>query len=243
MIRRMSVVTFLLAVVLSAMPAYGGDVYLYDESVVGEVDIGRFTTKGEVAFLTGIAKFCDTDKGPAPAPYPQISLWEPDYEHLGASNVEMDGILFINLGKHWVKNKKALVLWKIIVPNADARMASEFDEDLTLSMWVDWDQDEMWDKNELVLRSNIDIGQYLPTGDETMCFYYLTAFWVPDINEIVSPNAWWDHMKNKEIRHFWARGTIAYDDGDVSPDGEQLFGEIEDYRVSYMVMTKKAAKQ
>jgi hypothetical protein len=235
----MSVVTFLLALVLSAMPAYGGDVYLYDDSVVGEVDIGRFTTKGEVAFLTGIAKFCDTQKGPAPAPYPQINIWEPDYEHLGASTVEMDGILFINLGSHWVKGRKALVLWKIIVPNAGARMVSEFDEDLTLSMWVDWDLDEMWDKNELVIRSHFNIGQYMPTSDETMCFYYLTSFRVPDVNEMMSPNAWWDHMKNKEILRYWVRGTIACDDGDVSPDGDQLFGEAEDYRVSYMVMTKQ----
>lgn len=243
MIRRMSLLTFLLLIVLSAIPAYGGDVYLYDNKVADEVDIGRYTTKGEVAFLTGTAKFCEADKGPAPAPYPHIHRWEPDYEQLGASLVETDGILFINLAKYLVKNRKALVLWKIVIPNANARMVSEFGEDLTLSMWVDWDQDEMWAKNELVIRSHFNIAQLLPTDEENLCIYYLTSFRVPDVNEIMSLNAWWDHMKNKEIRHFWARGIVSYDDGDVSPDGEQLFGEIEDYRVSYLVMTKQAMKE
>jgi hypothetical protein len=31
----------------------------------------------------------------------------------------------------------------------------------------------------------------------------------------------------------WARGVLSYDDPDVSPDVEQLFGEAEDYQVSY----------
>jgi len=29
----------------------------------------------------------------------------------------------------------------------------------------------------------------------------------------------------------------------VSPDGQQLFGEAEDYRVSYMVQTKELDQQ
>ena len=32
---------------------------------------------------------------------------------------------------------------------------------------------------------------------------------------------------------------MAYDDPDVSPDGEQIFGEVEDYRVTYMMQNKK----
>lgn len=239
MIRRMSMIAFLLAVVVSAAPAYGGDVYMYDQSVAGDVDIGRFTQKGEVAFLTGIGKFCDVDRGPAPEPYPHIHMWEPGYEDLGASNAEIDGILFINLGGHWVKNKLALVLWKIQIPNANARMASEFEEDLTVTMWVDWDQNEKWDKDEVTIRRHFNIGHLFPTTDETITLYYLSGFRVPDITQILVAEASWKAKSNKEIRRFWVRGTIACDDPDVSPDGEQLFGEAEDYRVSYMLTNKQ----
>jgi hypothetical protein len=34
--------------------------------------------------------------------------------------------------------------------------------------------------------------------------------------------------------NLWVRGIVSYDDPDVSPDGEQIFGEVEDYRVAYM---------
>ena len=36
-------------------------------------------------------------------------------------------------------------------------MASEFEEDLTLSLWVDWDQSEMWEKDELEVRKSINL--------------------------------------------------------------------------------------
>ena len=154
----------------------------------------------------------------------------------------MDGIWFINLGRHWVKNRLALVLWKVRVPNANERLASEFDEDLTLSMWVDWDQDEMWDKGELEVRKNVNISHCFPTTKSTLCVYYLTCFRVPDVTQMASSDWWWWKKWNKEIRYFWVRGSLAYDDQVVSPDGEQLFGEAEDYRVSYMVIEKKKKK-
>ena len=240
MFRRMSVAAFLLVAVISALPALAddGDVYLYDNSVADDIDVGRFTQKGEVAFLVGISKFCDTGHGPAPEPYPQIHIWQPGMEQLGASSVQVDGVWFINWGQHWVKNKKALVLWKIRVPNANQRMASEFEQDLTLSMWVDWDQSEMWDKDELEIRSSFNIADRFPTTKETLTVYYLTSFRVPDVEDMMDSEGWrqkWD----KDIRYFWTRCTVACDDPDVSPDGEQLFGECEDYRVSYMVLTKK----
>jgi hypothetical protein len=240
MIRRMSVAAFLLAVVFSAVPAFAGDdyVYMYDDAIAGEVDLSRFTQKGEVAFLQGISQFCDTDKGPAPEPYPHIHVWEPGIEQLGSSNVEMDGMWFINLGRHWVKNKLALVLWKIRIPNANQRMVSEFAEDMTLSMWVDWDQNESWDKDELQIRKNLNLAHFFPTNKPVLTVYYLTCFRVPDIEELLS--AEWGLPKwNKEILYFWVRGSLACDDPDVSADGEQLFGEAEDYRVSYMKMTKR----
>jgi len=240
MFRRMSVAAFLLAAVFSASPvlAGDGDVHLFDEAIADEVDVGRFTQKGEVAFLRGISKFCETGLGPAPDPYPQVHVWEHDYEHLGASSAEVDGIWFINLGNHWVKNKFALVLCKIVVPNANQRMASEFEEDLTFSMWVDWDQSEMWDKDELQVQTHFNIADQFPTTEETLTVYYLTGFRVPDVEEMMDAEGWKDKW-NKEIRYYWVRSSLACDDPDVSPDGEQLFGEYEDYRVSYMVITTK----
>ena len=239
MTRRMSILAFLLVVVVSAAPSYGGDVYIYDEAIAGAVDVGHFTDTGEVAFLRGISNFGDIDKGPAPAPYPTVTVWEPDYEILGASSTEMDGMWFINLGRHWVKNKLALVLWKIRVPNANARMLSEFEEDFTLSLWVDWNEDEMWDKNELMIRKHLDIDHRLPTDHETVTVYYLTGFKVPDITEMASSGCWWWKGWEKNVKHFWVRGSLAYDDPDVSPDGNQLFGEAEDYRIGYKLVGKQ----
>lgn len=240
MIRRMSVLSFLLAVVISASSAFAqdGDVYLYDAAVASEVDVGRFTQKGEIAFLKGISRYCDADVGPAPDPYPHIHMWEPGYEITGASGAEIDGLLFINWGRHWVENRLALVLWKISIPNANQRMASEFGEDLTLSLWADWDENEMWDKDELEIRSHFNIGDQFPTDQETLTIYYLTCFRIPDISQMSSNASWWKQLGwKKEIKQFWVRGTLACDDPDNSPDGEQLFGEVEDYRVSYMLQT------
>jgi hypothetical protein len=242
MIKRMLILASLLALGLSATASAGGtgNVYIYDDAITADVDVGRFVDTGEVKYLTGIGNFCNNDEGPAPEPYPQIHVWESGYERLGYSNVEMDGIWFINLGRHWVKNQLALVLWKIRVPHANLRNASEFDEDLTLSMWVDWDQDEMWDKGELEIRKNVNISHCFPTTKNTLCIYYLTAFHVPDVTQMASSDWWWWKKWNKDIRYLWVRGSLACDDPDVSPDGEQLFGEAEDYRVSYMVIEKKA---
>ncbi len=106
-------------------------------------------------------------------------------------------------------------------------------------LWVDWDQDEVWDKDELEIRSNLNIAHCFPTDKETKCIYYLTCFRIPDVTQMASSDWWWWKKWNKDIRHFWVRGSLAYDDPDVSPDGEQLFGEAEDYRVSYMVIEKK----
>jgi hypothetical protein len=219
------------------------NVYLYDDAISAEVDVDRFVETGEVKFVDGFGSFCNTGQGPAPDPYPQINCWETGYEQIGFSNVEMDGIWFINLGGHWVKNRLGLVLWKIRIPNANLRSASEFDEDLTMSMWVDWDQDEMWDKGELEIRKDVNIADQFPTDSNSLCIYYLTSFRIPDVTQMASSNWWWWKKWNKDIRYFWVRGTLACDDPDASPDGEQLFGEVEDYRVSYMVIEKKTKEE
>jgi hypothetical protein len=238
MTRRMSIPASLLFVVLYAVPAFAGEIYLHDQSVAGYIDLGKYTTTGEVAFLKGVAKISDADKGPAPDPYPHVHMWESGYEMLGYAVPEVDGIWFINLGNHWVKNQKALVLWRIKVPDADARMSSEMAEDLTLSLWVDWDQNKMWEKDELVIRDHVNVGDHMPTTDEAMVFYYLNSFTVPDVRDIMSAEKVL-RTKTREIMYFWVRGSIAYDDPDVSPDGEQLFGEVEDYRVAYLTITEK----
>jgi hypothetical protein len=82
----------------------------------------------------------------------------------------------------------------------------------------------------------------LPTDDETLCFYYLTGFRVPDIFEMGSSKVWWKDWGD-DVKKLWVRGTVAYDDPDVSPDGNQLFGEAEDYRVGYMLTGKQKKEE
>jgi hypothetical protein len=213
------------------------DVYLYDDAIADEVDIEGYLLTGDVSFKTGYSNFSKVDPGPAPSPYPQIHAWEPHFETLGPTWGH-DGIRFINHGQHWVKNKLALVLWVIDLPGADARMASEFDEDVTLAMWVDWDGDEMWAKSEKVMTHHLNMHDLMPAQEETVRVYYLTGFRVPDLEAMMAANARWWNWK-KDYRKLWVRGLMAYHDPDVSPDGEQLFGEAEDYRVTYMLMNKK----
>jgi hypothetical protein len=193
---------------------------------------------GDVDFSTGLGSIKMVDFGPAPPPYPHIHVWEQHHESLGPS-WDHDGIRFVNVGNHWVKGQLALVLWIIQLPDATQRDASEYQEDVTLSMWVDWDQDEAWSKSEKVMTHHLNLHDLMPATEEPMTVYYLTGFWVPDVQAMMLDNGrWWDWKK--EIRQYWVRGVLAYDDPDMSPDGEQLFGEVEDYRVSYMVMNKKA---
>ena len=239
MFGRVSVLAILLAALVSAAAVAGeGDVFIYDAAVSEAIDVDQFTKTGQVTVLEGPSDFCETEGGPAPPPYPQIHVWEPGYEQLGASSADTDGIWFVTPGKHWKKHRLVLVLWKIRIPKAGYRLASEFERDLTLSLWVDWDQNESWDKDELLVRKNVDIERKFPTDKESVCVYYLTCFRVPDVTKMATASSWWWNRGKSEIRHYWVRGSVAYDNTDVSPDGEQLFGEAEDYRVSYKVTGK-----
>lgn len=231
---------FFLAFLLLAMSpvlAFAGNVYLYDDAIAEDIDIEGYLLTGDVSFKTGNGNIVNTNPGPAPPPYPQVHVWEQHFESMGPS-WDHDGIRFINVGQHWVKNKLALVLWIIEVPTAYERMASEFEEDLTLAMWVDWDGDEAWSKSEKVMTHHLNMHDYMPTDNEKVRVYYLTGFHVPDLEAMMSADArWWDWKK--DYRKLWVRGVLAYDDPDVSPDGEQLFGEVEDYELTYMLMNKK----
>jgi len=216
------------------------DVYLYNEDVVGDVNIGVYVESGDVEMMdgkTGQGSMKYVFKGPAPAPYPQVLVWEKDIEQLGQSSFKVNGIRFINHGTYWVKNKKALVLWEIQIPNASSRLASEFAQDLTLSLWVDWNQDQMWSKGEQVIQDHINLLDRFPTMEGIMHVYYLTSFRVPDVDAMTStkkPGTEEQPGNDKGIVNLWVRGIVSYDDPDVSPDGEQIFGEVEDYRVTYM---------
>jgi hypothetical protein len=230
-------VAFLLCLILTSSFVYADDlmIYLYDESVSGSVNLGKYLSSGEIEMIGVKSAEQKVTPGPAPAPYPYIHVWDMGIEQAGDFPAEIDGIIFHNTGTFWVKKKWVLVLWKIQVPQASMRFANEFEQDLTLSMWVDWNQDEMWGKNELMARSHLNLHQYFPTNAETMNIYYLTRFKVANLDDYMTGLKW----QNKDLRKIWIRGVLSYDDPDVSPDGEQLFGECEDYRVTYMVTGKE----
>ncbi len=237
---RLLFVLLLVALVPASVAFSQTDIYLYDEDVVGDVNIGVFLESGDVEMINGSkgqGAMKWVAKGPAPAPYPQVLLWEKDIERLGGTSFKVDGIRFINVGTHWVKNKKALVLWHIEIPNASSRLPFEFEKDLTLSFWVDWNQNQMWSKSEKMILEHINLHSYFPTAEDVMHVYYLTSFRVPNVDDITStkkPDTPDQPGNDKGIVNLWVRGIVSYDDPDVSPDGEQIFGEVEDYRVAYM---------
>ncbi len=231
----------LLAFLLPASAAQAqADIYLYNENVVGKVNIGVFLDSGDIQMMDGKAgdgSMKRVLKADAPDPYPQVHVWEQNIEQLGPNSFESNGINFVNYGTHWVKNRQALVLWELEVPNASSRAASEFEQDLTLSLWVDWNQDQMWSKGEKMVQDHINIHDRFPTTEGVLHIYYLTSFVVPDIdmNSLgKKPENPQDQGTEKGIVNLWVRGIVSYDDPDVSPDGQKIFGEVEDYRVAYM---------
>jgi hypothetical protein len=241
---KISVAVVSLLVFLALAPSAYGDeetVYLYSGAVSSLVDVGKYLSTGEVHLLMG-RPFRDlTSPGPAPDPYPHIHVWEEGFEHLGSSPVEMDGIYFINPGHWWQKNQWVLVLWSLRVPNASERLASDFDHDLTLSLWADWDLDEKWDKNERIIRNDINIQDRFPTSHQTLRVYYLSIFRIPDIDALRA--ACWGSGAKKGIKEVWVRGAVSYAEPQVSPDGEQLFGDVEDYLVKYKGRSGKKDKK
>jgi hypothetical protein len=230
-------IAFLLCLILTASVVYAEDleIYLYDEGVQSIVNIQKYLSTGEIVMKNIDSKRQRVTPGPAPAPYPHIHVWDKDIEQLGGALASIHGIHFHNTGTFWVKKKWALIVWKIVVPQPSMRFANEFEQDISLSMWVDWNQDEMWGKNELMTRTHINLHQYFPNDAETMTVYYLTRFRIEDLENYMSAAKW----QNKDLRKLWVRGALSYDDPDVSPDGEQLFGEYEDYMVTYMVTGKE----
>jgi len=122
---------FVLVLVLATSAAFAQlNVYLYSGRVTGNVDIGAYSSTGQVSQLNG--KIWDGSKeyvkgGPAPEPYTQVHVWQKDIEHLGFAEswdpveiIRVNGITYVNHGEHWVANQEALVLWEMEIPNASA---------------------------------------------------------------------------------------------------------------------------
>ena len=231
---------FLLLVALPFSVAQATEIFLYNESVADEVDLSAYLADGIVQAPDGKGFFQWVHAGHAPDPYPSIMIPEKGIEQMGASSVEMDGVIFINHGRNLVKNKKAIVLWTVRIPNANARLADEFQEDLTLSLWVDWNQDQMWREDELAIRHHLNLFDQFPTADNEIVVYYLDSFLVPDITGLMNAN---EKGGNKDVRNIWARSVLSCDDPDVSPDGAQIFGEYEDYMLAYLITPRMYGRQ
>ncbi len=202
---------------------------LYNENLPDNIDLEAYLERGEVVLFGGQEILPPKiTPGPAPAPYPHVHVWETGIEQLGESKTACDGIWFTNANQ-WHPNKWAIVRWLILVPECDDRDKSEFAQNLTVSLWVDWNQDKTWSKNELALRESINIHEYFPALGSNMEITYLTMFRIPE-------TAFWESMgegAQKYETKLWVRGALSYDDPDCSPDGESLFGEVEDYRISF----------
>ena len=227
-LRKLAFLTLLLSLILLPSTLYAGKViYLYQQGVETDVNLAQYVAGSGIEVVSGFAGDQKVMPGPAPEPYPHVHMWEMGMEQLGESSDACDGIRLVN-GNMWVPGKKALVLWTIRIPQASMRLPNEFEEDLTLSFWVDWNEDEMWGKNELMIREDINLSEYFPTSEDYLEFEYLSWFWVPlDSDYYVSGGAADYHLR------LWVRGAVSYDDPDTSPDGECLFGEVEDYLVTY----------
>ena len=232
--------TILLCLVLLASVAYAQEikprvrtenvVRLYQEDLLSEVDINTYLESGEIKLLSGLEMVPPKAvPGPAPDPYPHVHMWERGIEQLGPTMDHCDGIFFVN-GPVWHPKKYALVLWKVVIPDAGQRLPTEFTRDLTLSMWVDWNQDRMWGKNEKMINLSFNILEYMP-GSGPLEIQYLTKFRIPQafVMESMLPGGGTKQLEAK----LWVRGAVSYDDPDTSPDGECLFGEVEDWQVYY----------
>ena len=212
---------------------------LYNENLPADVDLNAYLETGEIVLLGGQEILPPKiTPGPAPDPYPHIHVWDMGIEQLGESMDACDGIWFINANL-WHPLKWALVRWNIRIPECNERDASEFAQDLTVSLWVDWNQDRTWSKNEQVINEHINVYEHFPYVGLDMEISYLTMFRIPEA-------AIWGTTgegAEKYTAKLWARGVLSYDDPDASSDGESLFGESEDYQISFFEIEHKIRKK
>jgi hypothetical protein len=213
----------------------GRTIRIVQEGIPPEFDVDLWLGGGELRLadqpVYNPPRF---EPGPAPEPYPHVHVWEKGIEQLGISKFECDGIYFLN-GKVWVPNKKIFVIWKIRIPNASERLESEFEQDLNVALWVDWNKSEDWEKNEEVIRASLNIQEHFPNEYGYMDIEFLTYFRVPDIPNPMAGNVAAESFKTK----LWSRGVLSFCDADASPNGESVFGEVEDYEVCYYELKQK----
>jgi hypothetical protein len=102
---------------------------------------------------------------------------------------------------------------------------------------VDWNRNDAWGIDELVVQRNVDVSGKITKRREPVTVFFITAFRVPDIPP--TSRGTLDHGHGGEVADLWVRGTVAYGDARVGPAGDQLFGDVEDYRVQYEVRRNK----
>jgi hypothetical protein len=205
-------------------------VRLYSSTLPAEVDLQAYLSTGEVKLTNGLQ--CSAPKiipGPAPSPYPQVIVWEKGIEMLGSSSATCDGVWFVN-GNQWEPHKIALVMWKIRIPQPSKRLASEFKRDLSLSLWVDLNEDKAWGRTERILNESFNIYKLFPNTWSCLEIWYLSWFVIPNATTMGQQCG---GGAVKYETKLWVRTALSYDDVDVSPAGQYLFGEVEDYQVNY----------
>ncbi|MCK4350933.1 MAG: hypothetical protein KAX13_08745, partial [Candidatus Krumholzibacteria bacterium] len=99
--------------------------------------------------------------------------------------------------------------------------------------------DEKWSKSELAIRESLNLSDEMPTDDSCIRVRYLTKFRVPRVTRLQTDIGNADVIYKLKL---WARGVLTYDDPDPSAEGERLFGEVEDYMLSYFEVIKVKAK-
>ena len=202
-------------------------VRLYSPNLPADVNAAEWVRTGELGLLAPVDNSGKATPGPAPAPYPVATIWEKGIEQLGVSSATCDGICFVN-GPLWVPGKHALILWTIRIPNPGKRLQSEFPKDLTLQLWVDWNENKAWEQRERMIIQNINVQNLLPSVAPFIEVQYLTSFVIPHLPQFVASSG-----TAKYSTKLWIRGALTYDDNDGAPMGDFLFGECEDYKVEF----------
>ena len=85
-----------------------------------------------------------------------------------------------------------------------------------------------------MLSQNLNFHQYFPTTQDYLEFQYLSWFWVPHDSDFMSlskPPTTGGAPKNS--KRMWVRCALTYDDPYAASYGQVLFGEVEDYQVTY----------
>jgi len=140
--------------------------------------------------------------------------------------------------KNWVPKMKIFIIWRIRIPLPSQRTAEDFDQDLDLAFFVDWNMNSDWEKNEQVINSSLNLKRFFPNNYPCLEIWYLTWFKVPEASTFTAHCGGLEFFKEK----LWTRGVLSYCDPDASANGESVFGEVEDYQISYFEVIKKKGK-